>query len=84
MGRVTIGDIVEDFSPFTEKGKKVVVVEIAPRKIIEDIIHFCEENSKLESTNETMMYDNGWRDGLARVKERAEYLLNEFEEGGKG
>lgn len=83
MGRVTIGDITEDLLPFTEKGNKVIMVEIVPRKIVEEIIHFCEENSKLESTNETMMYDNGWRDSLQRVKERAEYLLNEFEEGGK-
>lgn len=81
--RVTIGDITEDLLSFTEKGNKVITIEIVPRKIVEDIIRFCESNSKLESTNETMMYDNGWRDSLRRVKERAEYLLNEFEEGGK-
>ena len=41
MSRVTIGDITEDLVPFTEKGNKVVNVEIVPRKIVEDIIKQC-------------------------------------------
>ena len=81
MSRVTLKEITNDMEyaplPLYEK---VEDIEIVPRKIVEDIIHYCEENSKLESTNETMMYDNGWRDSLARVKERAEYLLKQFEE----
>lgn len=44
MSRVTIGDITEDLLPFTEKGNKVIMVEIVPRKIVEDIIQFCVED----------------------------------------
>lgn len=83
MSRVTIGDITEDLLPFTEKGNKVITIEIVPRKIVEDIIHYCEANRNIHSSLNTAHYENGWSDGLARVKERAEYLLNEFEEGGK-
>ena len=32
MSRVTIGEITEDLLPFTEKGNKVITVEIVPRK----------------------------------------------------
>lgn len=46
MSRVTIGDITEDLLPFTEKGNKVIMVEIVPRKIVEDIIQFCEDDIK--------------------------------------
>lgn len=80
MSRVTIGDITEDLLPFTEKGNKVIMVEIVPRKIVEEIIHFCEANRVNPSSSSTpSLYRIGYDDGLARVKERAEYLLNEFE-----
>lgn len=44
MSRVTIGEIAEDLLPFTEKGNKVIMVEIVPRKIVEDIIAKCKED----------------------------------------
>lgn len=43
---VTIGQLTEDLVPYTEKGNKVAEIEIAPRKIIEDIIQFCEDDIK--------------------------------------
>lgn len=44
MSQVTIGELVEDLIPHTEKGNKVMPVAIVPRKIVEDIIQFCVED----------------------------------------
>lgn len=79
MGQVTIGKLTEDLVPYTENGNKIVNVAIVPRKIVEQIIHYCESNADLTSSHNTVYYDNGWSDALRRVKERAEYLLSEFE-----
>lgn len=49
MSRVTIGEITEDLLPFTEKGNKVIMVEIVPRKIVEDIIAECEHDISVYS-----------------------------------
>lgn len=43
MSQVTIGELVEDLIPHTEKGNKVMPVAIVPRKIVEDIIAECEK-----------------------------------------
>lgn len=89
--RVTIGDITEDLLPFTEKGNKVITIEIVPRKIVEDIIEECKERKRLEE--EKLNYvDNSNVRNLYYTKAAtfeniaifAERLLNEFEEGGKG
>ncbi len=80
---VTIGELVEDFIPHTEKGNKITSVEIVPRQIVEQIIYYCESNANLTSSYNTAHYDNGWKDALNRVKERAEWLLKEFENGGE-
>lgn len=79
MSRVTIGQLTEDLVPYTEKGNKVANIEIVPRKIVEQIIYYCESNADLASSYNTIHYNNGWSDALKRVKERAEYLLSEFE-----
>lgn len=46
--RVTIGQLVEDTIPFTDKGDEAMQIEIVPRKLVEDIIELClklgEEN----------------------------------------
>ena len=83
MNGVTIGELVEDFLPHTEKGNKITQVEIVPRKIVEQIIYYCESNANLTSSYNPMYYDNGWKDALNRVKGRAEFLLSEFENGGR-
>ena len=51
MSRVTIGEITEDLLPFTEKGNKVIMVEIVPRKIVEDIIAECEHDISVFDTH---------------------------------
>lgn len=79
MSRVTIGELTEDMVPFTEESDQVISIEVIPRSIVEKIIYFCESNANLESSLNTRHYDNGWHDALMRVKERAEYLLTEFE-----
>lgn len=84
MGQVTIGELTEDLVPYTEKGNKIVNVAIVPRKIVEQIIYYCESNADLASSYNTVHYNNGWSDALNRVKERAEYLLSEFEKEGAG
>lgn len=45
----TIGDIIEDVNPFTEKGAKIVTVPVIPRKIVEDIIAECEHDISVYS-----------------------------------
>ena len=79
MSQVTIGKLVEDLIPHTEKGNKVMSVTIVPRKIVEQIIYYCESNTDLTSSYNPMYYDNGWKDALNRVKGRSEFLLSEFE-----
>lgn len=39
--RVTIGQLVEDTIPFTNKGDKAMQIEVVPRKLVEDIIEIC-------------------------------------------
>lgn len=39
--RVTIGQLVEDTIPFTNKGDEAMQIEIVPRKLVEDIIEYC-------------------------------------------
>ena len=90
MSRVTIGEITEDLLPFTEKGNKVITIEIVPRKIVEDIIGICsdlcihsikkgddEPNAALRS------YLNGLAEAYEFIRDYAEEKLGEFEEGGK-
>ena len=39
--RVTIGQLTEDLTPFTQQGDEAMNIEIVPRKIVEDIIEIC-------------------------------------------
>ena len=41
---ITIGDIIEDVNPFTEKGAKVVTLAVVPRQLIIDTIDELENN----------------------------------------
>lgn len=79
MGQVTIGELTEALVPFTEKGNKIVDVAIVPRAIVEKIIFFCVSDANLTSKYDSDSYNKGWHDALNRVKERADYLLSEFE-----
>ena len=85
--RVTIGDITEDLLPFTEKGNKVIMVEIVPRKIVEDIIAKCQEweNDNREYADKASKYlYYAKADCYKGIAEEAIELLKQFEEGGKG
>ena len=90
MSRVTIGDITEDLLPFTEKGNKVIMVEIVPRKIVEDIIDLCSalfNESCYQGDKEKNVsfrnYLNGQAGAFEYIQAFAEGKLREFEEGGK-
>ena len=88
MSRVTIGEITEDLLPFTEKGNKVITVEIVPRKIVEDIIAKCREwendnreyGDKAGEISKFVYYAKA--DCYKGVVEEAIELLKQFEEGG--
>lgn len=88
--RVTIGDITEDLLPFTEKGNKVITIEIVPRKIVEDIIAKCREweinnrefSNKAERASKYLYYAKA--ECYKGIAEEAIELLKQFEEGGKG
>lgn len=85
MSRVTIGDIKEDLLPFTEKGDKIITVEIVPRKIVEDIIAKCREweNDNREYANKANAYlYYAKAECYKGVAEEAIELLKQFEEGG--
>lgn len=88
--RVTIGDITEDLLPFTEKGNKVITIEIVPRKIVEDIIAKCQEweNDNREYANKANEISRYIYNAKANchqgIVEEAIELLKQFEEGGKG
>lgn len=89
--RVTIGDITEDLLPFTEKGNKVITIEIVPRKIVEDIISLCLDLADLsfnlgnkEEDVSLRNYLNGQVEAYESIKAYAEMKMREFEEGGKG
>ena len=89
--RVTIGDITEDLLPFTEKGNKVITIEIVPRKIVEDIIDLCSalyDQSCDQGDKETNVsfrnYLNGQAEAFEFIQLFAKGKLREFEEGGKG
>lgn len=79
MSRVTIGEITEDLLPFTEKGNKVIMVEIVPRKIVEDIIAECEKVRSKHKDCKALSYEDGLRDMAKAIKEIAESRLSEFE-----
>lgn len=76
--RVTIGDIAEDLLPFTEKGNKVITVEIVPRKIIEDIIAYC--NKQREKRADQAPTTVGIVFAYDDVKAFAETQLRKFED----
>ena len=84
MSRVTIGEITEDLLPFTEKGNKVIMVEIVPRKIVEDIIAKCKEDKENccdipgteEAKEDAIIYEYA-----SEIIDFIESLLLEFEGG---
>lgn len=91
MSRVTIGDITEDLLPFTEKGNQVIMVEIVPRKIVEDIIDLCSslynqscDKGDKEKNIPYRNYLNGQASAFEFIQCFAEEKLHQFEEGGKG
>lgn len=88
MSRVTIGDITEDLLPFTEKGNKVIPVEIVPRKMVEMIIE--QYDRIIDESERQIAYFNEDSDAayaatvrkscVGMLKACAESLLKQFEE----
>ena len=91
MSRVTIGEITEELLPFTEKGNKVIMVEIVPRKIVEDIIAECEKKINLSNVSFgndgtlelTRDYYKGVGNCAKDIKSFALHFLDVFETGGE-
>lgn len=90
MSGVTIGELVEDFIPHTEKGNKITQVEIVPRKIVEKIIEFCREGeNKAGVTYMTTCFENerkrasGSSSAYVSIRAYAEGLLENFESEGE-
>lgn len=90
MSQVTIGQLVEDLIPHTEKGNKVMPVEIVPRKIVEDIIAECDRLINLSASfgNDgtlelTQDYYKGIGNCAKDIKSEALHFLDVFEEEGE-
>ena len=88
--RVTIGELVEDFIPHTEKGNKITQVEIVPRKIVEDIIEYCREGAShaqviyMTTTLEIERIKAGReKSTFDKIRATAEEALEAFENGGR-
>lgn len=82
----TIGDIIEDVNPFTEKGAKIVTVPVIPRKIAEDIIAKCKEdkdNCCDVSGTEAAKDDAIIFEYASEIIDLIESLLSDFENGAK-
>jgi hypothetical protein len=87
--RVTIGELVEEFIPHTEKENKITQVEIVPRKIVEDIIEFCREGASyaqviyMTTTLEMERIKAGRvKNAYDKIRAKAEEALEAFENGG--
>jgi hypothetical protein len=79
MSKVTIGELTKDLIPFTEKGDKIITVEIVPRKIVENIITYCDEcNGKIDA--ESSLIDAGKKFAYDNMKRYAKEQLRKFEE----
>lgn len=83
MDRVTIGALVEDLIPFTEKGNKVTEVEIVPRSLVEAVINYCNVVVEYAEQSAGIVNDRdqGMVDMAKSVARYAKHLLKEFEEG---
>lgn len=53
---VTIGDIIEDVNPFTEKGAKVVTVAVVPRDILSEVLEDLEGELQIMKAVERSQY----------------------------
>lgn len=80
MNGVTIGELVEDFLPHTEKGNKITSVEIVPRAIVEAIIAECI-SCRIEADEEGEK-NEGKRKAFSHIQTFAELQLINFENGG--
>ena len=74
MSRVTIGELTEDYLPFTKEGNEATTIEVVPRKMVEMIIEKCRQDV-VGYTHKS--------DEAAKIKQYAEMLLHEFEKDEK-
>ena len=81
MSRVTIGELTEDYLPFTKEGNEATTIEVVPRKMVEMIIEKCEKQISYIEPEERVFnsYARGLVDYAESVKTYAELLLREFE-----
>ena len=81
MSRVTIGELTEDYLPFTKEGNEATTIEVVPRKMVEMIIEKCERQITYIDPEERVFnsYARGIVDYAESVKTYAERLLREFE-----
>lgn len=79
MSKVTVGELTQDLIPFTEKGDKIINVEIVPRKIVENIIVYCKMRSD-KAFDDSSLIDIGKRYAFDDVIAYAENQLKMFEE----
>ena len=70
--RVTIGQLTEDFIPHTEQGNKALNIEIAPRKITEDAVDYCNEILMTDPRMDVL-------DEVRKVRDFIELMVNAFE-----
>lgn len=83
MSRVTIDDLTGDYyNDHTDKSFEIIDVEIVPRKMVEMIIKDCEKRMEFYGTLRMVCAeDKGAHNTAKSIKEYAESLLKQFEEG---
>lgn len=74
---VTIGDIIEDVNPFTEKGAKVVTVAVVPRDILSEVLEDLEGELHIMKAVERSQYATML--ALEEICRNAKARLEEFE-----
>lgn len=80
MSRVTVKDLYSDYVNIetpVEDCKKVLPIEIVPRRIVEMIIQKCDYD--MSRLNSQYTYECGVINEAERIKDFAESLLTEFE-----
>lgn len=78
MSRVTIGELTEDYLPFTKEGNEATTIEVVPRKMVEMIIEKCKLDH-VQFEDDKGFTAAGVRAEAEQIKKYAEGLLRDFE-----
>ena len=75
--RVTIGELTEDYLPFTKEGNEATTIEVVPRKMVEKIIEKCERMMEFYTCDTDFVRGKKW--AYDDIRAYAYDLLGQFE-----